>query len=72
VPLVVYDFLDGRIATLCGRLHFTTDGIFVIERNTCTEDLLHTQPGLTTFVCIPRVPTNPFTYITPPLVEVPL
>jgi len=72
VPLVVYDFLDGCIATLCGQLHFTTNGIFVIERNTHIEDLLCTQPGLATFVCTPRVPTNPFAYITPPPVEVPL
>jgi len=72
VPLVAYDFLDGRIATLCGRLHFTTDGIFVIDRNTRTEDLLCTQPGLATFVCTPRVPTNPFAHITPPPVEIPL
>jgi len=72
VPLVAYDFLDGCIATLCGRLHFTTDSIFVLERNTCTEDLLCTQPGLATFVCTPRVPTNPFAHITPPPVETPL
>jgi len=72
VPLVAYDFLDGRIATLCGRLHFTVDGIFVADRNTRTEDLLCTQPGLATFVCTPRVPTNPFACITPPPVETPL
>ena len=72
MPLVAYDFLDGHIATVCGRLHFTTDGIFVIERNTRTEDLLRMQPGLATFVCTPRVPTNPFACITPPPVEIPL
>ena len=72
VPLVAYDFLDRRIATLCRRLHFTTDRIFVLERNTHTEDLLHTQPGLATFICTPRIPTNPFTCITPPPIEVPL
>jgi len=72
VPLVAYDFLDGHIATLCRCLHFTTDGIFVIKRNTHMEDLLHMQPGLATFVCTPRVPTNPFACIIPPPVEVPL
>jgi len=72
VPIVAYDFLDGRLATLCGRLHFTADGIFVIDRNTRTEDLLCTQPGLAAFVCTPRFPTNPFAYITPPPVETPL
>jgi len=72
VPLIAYDFLDGRIATLCGHLHFTVDGIFVTDRNTRTEDLLRMQPGLATFVCTPRVPTNPFALITPPPVETPL
>jgi len=27
VPLVAYDFLDGRTAILCGHLHFTEQGI---------------------------------------------
>ena len=72
VPLVAYDFLDGRIATLCGRLHFTPEGIFVVNRNTRTEDLLRTQPSLAAFTCTPHVPTNPFASITPPPVEIPL
>jgi hypothetical protein len=42
VPLTTYDFLDGRIATLVGCLHFTLDGIFVINRTTRTEDILCT------------------------------
>jgi len=72
VPLIAYDFLDGRIATLCGRIYFTSDSIFVIDRNTRTEDLLHTQPRLAAFVCTPRVPTNPFAFITPPPIEISL
>jgi hypothetical protein len=55
-----------------GHLHFTPDGIFVINRTTCTEDILRTQPHLTQFVCTPRVPTRPFLHITPPSVEEPL
>jgi hypothetical protein len=72
IPLTAYDFLDGRIATLVGRLHFTQDGIFVIDRNTCTEDLLRTQPHLVQFTCTPRIPTYPFLHITPPSEETPL
>jgi len=72
IPLVAYDFLDGRVALLCGHLHFTVDGIFVVNRNTRTKDLLRTQPRLAAFVCTPRVPTNPFACITPPPVETPL
>ena len=72
VPLVSYDFLDSRIATLVGRLQFTPDGIFVINRHTRTEDLLRTQPSLAAFVCTPQVPTRPFLHLTPPPVELPL
>jgi hypothetical protein len=72
VPLTAYDFLDSRIATLVGHLHFTPNGIFVIHRTTRTEDLLRTQPHLAQFVCTPRVPTRPFLHITPPSLEEPL
>ena len=72
VPLLAFDFLDGRHATLVGRLHFTAEGIFVIDRSTCTEDLLRTQPHLAQFVCTPRVPTRPFLHLTLPPVELPL
>ena len=72
VPLVAYDFLDGCITTLCGHLHFTPKGIFVVNRNTCTEDLLYMQPGLAAFVCTPHIPTNLFTCITLSPVETPL
>jgi len=72
VPLAAYDFLDRHIATLCRCVHFTVDGIFVIDRNTHTEDILRTQPRLAAFVCTPCIPTNPFAFITPPPVETPL
>ena len=72
VPLVAYNFLDGRIATICGHLHFMIDGIFIVNRNTCTEDILCTQPRLATFVCTSCIPTNLFACITPPPIETPL
>jgi len=31
VPLVAYDFLDGRTAILCGHLHFTEQGILFVN-----------------------------------------
>ena len=46
VPLVSYDLLNGRLITLVGRLHFTPEGIFIIDQNTHTEDLLRIQPHL--------------------------
>jgi hypothetical protein len=72
VPLVSYDFLDGRTITLCGSLHFTQRGIFVVRRTTRVDDILRTQPSLARFVCTPRVPTNPFDFIVPPPLDLPL
>ena len=59
MPLVSYDFLDRCTITLCGHLHFTSRGIFIVRRTTRTEDALHTQPELARFVCTLQVPTNP-------------
>jgi hypothetical protein len=72
VPLVSYDFLDGRTITLCGHLHFMDRGILIVRRTTRTEDTLRTQPELARFVCTPRVPTNPFDFIIPPPLELTL
>jgi hypothetical protein len=72
VPLVSYNFLDGRTITLCGHLHFTERGIFIVRRTTCIEDALCTQPELARFVCMPRVSTNPFDFIIPPPLDLPL
>jgi hypothetical protein len=72
VPLVTYDFLDGRTITLCGHLHFTDRGILIVRRTMRMEDALRTQPELARFVCTPRVPTNPFDFIIPPPLELTL
>jgi hypothetical protein len=63
VPLVIFDFLDGRRVTVCGKLHFTENGIFVVDRVIRTEDLLRTKPYLFAFVCIPRAPANPLVHV---------
>jgi len=72
VPLVSYDFLDGRLVTICGQLYFTEEGIFVIHHHTRIEDNLRSNPGLALFTCSPRTPTDPLLYLTPPPVEEPL
>jgi len=72
VPLISYDFLDGRLITIIGYLHFTEEGLFVINRHTQIEDLIRTNPGLAQFTCTPRTPANPLLYLTPPPVEQPL
>jgi len=66
VPIIAYDFLDGRLATLISCLHFTENRLFIIERQVCTEDLLRTQPCLFAFIPTPRVPAKPLSYVTPP------
>jgi hypothetical protein len=72
VPLVAYDFLDGRTITICGHIHFEDRDIFVINRSTRFEDVLRTHPGLFPFVATPRLPVNPTLYISPPALESPL
>jgi len=66
VPLVMYDFLDGRTAILCGHLHFTKQGILFANQSTRITDLLRTDPQFSCFVPTPHVPTKPFDFITPP------
>jgi len=69
VPLVAYDFLDGRTAILCGHLHFTEQGILFVNRSTRIMDLLRTDPQFSCFVPTPHVPAKPFDFITPPSEE---
>ena len=63
VPLLLFDFLDGRCATVCGKLHFTANRIFVIDWTVHTEDLLCTNPRLFPFTCTPRCPLNPLVHV---------
>jgi len=72
VLVISYDFLDGRLVTLVGCLHFTNQGLFIIDREVRTEDLLRTQPELFAFVPTPRIPTNPLIYLMPPDNDKPL
>jgi len=72
VPLTSYDFLDGRLITVLGYLHFTEEGLFVTNHHTRIEDMLHTKPELALFTCTPRTPENPLLYVTLPCEELPL
>ena len=72
VPVISYNFLDGRLVTLVGRLHFTKEGLFIEDREVRTEDLLRTKPKLFAFVPTPCIPTNPLLYLTPPDNDKPL
>jgi len=66
VPLVTYDFLDGRTANLCGHLHFTEQGILFVNQSMRITDLLCTDPQFSCFVPTPHVPAKPFDFIRPP------
>ena len=72
VPISSYDFLDGRLITVLGYLHFTEEGIFVTNHHTRIEDVIRTKPELAQFTCTPRTPENPLLYVTPPREELPL
>jgi len=72
VPLISYDFLDGRLVTIIGYLHFTKEGLFVVNRHTQIEDLIRTNLGLAQFTCMPQTPANSLLYLTPPSEEQPL
>jgi len=66
VPLIAYNFLDGRTAILCGHLHFVEQGILFTNRSTRITDLLRTDPQFSCFVPTPCVPARPFDFIAPP------
>ena len=72
VPISSYDFLDRRLITVLGYLHFTEEGLFVTNHHTCIEDVIRTKPELAQFTCTPRTPENPLLYVTPPHEELPL
>jgi len=72
VPISSYDFLDGRLITVLGYLHFTEEGLFVTNHHTRIEDVLRTKPELAQFTCTPHTPENPLLYVTPPCEELPL
>jgi len=72
IPVISYDFLDGRLVTLVGCLHFTDQGLFIVDREVRTEDLLRTQPDLFAFIPTPRIPENPLIYLMPPEQDQPL
>jgi len=67
VPLVAYDFLDGRTAILCGHLRFTEQGIYFVNQSMQITDLLRTDLQFSCFIPTPCVPARPFDFITPPL-----
>jgi len=65
VTLEVQDFLDGRIVTTYGHLHFSVGGqVFAYQQGYLFEDLVRASPSLLAFCFTPRIPADPFDYIT--------
>ena len=62
--LEVQDFLDGRVITTYGYLVFHEGGVYAIEQGYHFEDLLQTSPHLIGYCFHPRIPADPFQYIT--------
>jgi hypothetical protein len=65
VPIIAYDFLDGRSVLLAGYLHFDCEGIFITGRHSRVKDLLQTDPYLARFCAEVRVPVQPFLFLLP-------
>ena len=63
VPLLLFDFLDSQRVTVRDKLHFTLNGLFVINRVVCTNNMLHHKPEFFSFTCNPHLPINPLVHV---------
>jgi hypothetical protein len=72
VPLLLFDFLDGRRATVRGKLHFAPNGLFVVDRVVRTFDTLRHKPELFSFICTTHLPINPLVHVGYEDAETPL
>jgi len=65
VTLEIQDFLDGRIVTTYRHLRFSVGGqVFAYQQGYLFEDLVRASPSLLAFCFTPRIPADPFDYIT--------
>jgi len=73
VTLKIQDFLDRRIITTYGHLHFSVGGqVFAYQQGYLFEDLAQASPSLLAFCFTPCIPADPFDYITTVLDSQPL
>ncbi|KAH9177854.1 hypothetical protein EDB89DRAFT_1901955 [Lactarius sanguifluus] len=64
VTLEVQDFLDRRVITTYGHLHFTFDGqVFALYQGYFFEDLIRSNPLLLSHCLTPHVPADPFAFV---------
>ena len=64
VVISIYDFLDGRRITVYGYLELDIASTYVKWQAFHCEDLLRTYPGLFAYTLSPRIPVDPFSYIS--------
>jgi hypothetical protein len=64
VVLEVQDFLDSRVVTTYGYLTFIEDWIFMVEQGYHFEDTVRAHPHLLSHTLSPRIPTDPFDFVS--------
>ena len=68
VIVEIHDFLDGRVVTTYGYLHFNrrfgVDQTFIVNQGYHFEDAVRTSPHLYSYCFTPRIPADPFDHIS--------
>jgi hypothetical protein len=72
VPIIGYNFLDGRTVTLFGNLHFDQSGTWIVKHYSHMEDVLQSQPKLMRLTPFVRVPFQPLLHLSPLPGDIPL
>jgi hypothetical protein len=60
----VQDFLDGQLVTTYGYLSFVEDQIFVVGQGYHFEDIVRGNSHLLAHTLSPRIPTDPFDFVS--------
>ena len=68
VVVEIHDFLDGRLVTTYGYLHFVhrfgEDQVFVTQQTYNFEDIVRSKPRLLNYCLAPRIPADPFDFVS--------
>ena len=64
VVLDIHDFLDGRVVTTYGYLSFLNGQVFALYQGYHFDDEVRSRPHLLSYCLAPRLPLDPFDFIT--------
>jgi len=64
VILEVQDFLDGRVVTMYGYLAFRREDTFVVQQAYHFKDAARMHPSLLSYCFYPRIPADPFNFVS--------